>query len=255
MAPLPGLSRRQFLRAGLSVAGITLLAACAPQAPAQPAATSAPAATTAPAATAAPAAAKPAESKPAEAKPAAPASTAAPAAAAKPAAAKPDQQLGSQLIGQLEGPTIVTDTAQYPKSFKEAPALAELVKAGKLPPVDQRVSADPLVIKPVHEIGKYGGTWRRGFTGPNTVGPGDAGSPGPATSGTASARPAARTTCCSGTTPARRSSRTSPKASRSRMAARRSSCTSARATSGRTASRSRLTTSSSGTRICCSTKT
>ena len=22
------------------------------------------------------------------------------------------------------------------------------------------------MIKPVHEIGKYGGTWRRGFTGP-----------------------------------------------------------------------------------------
>ncbi len=44
--------------------------------------------------------------------------------------------------------------------------LAELVKAGKLPPVDQRVSQEPLVVKPVHEIGKYGGTWRRGFTGP-----------------------------------------------------------------------------------------
>ena len=29
-----------------------------------------------------------------------------------------------------------------------------------------RLPQDPLVIKPVHEIGKYGGTWRRGFTGP-----------------------------------------------------------------------------------------
>jgi peptide/nickel transport system substrate-binding protein len=44
--------------------------------------------------------------------------------------------------------------------------LADLVKAGKLPPVEQRVPAEPLVIKPVHQIGKYGGTWRRGFTGP-----------------------------------------------------------------------------------------
>ena len=35
MAPLPGLSRRQFLRAGLSIAGVSLLAACAPQAPSQ----------------------------------------------------------------------------------------------------------------------------------------------------------------------------------------------------------------------------
>ena len=40
------------------------------------------------------------------------------------------------------------------------------MKAGKLPPVEERIGQDPLVIKPVHEIGKYGGTWRRGFTGP-----------------------------------------------------------------------------------------
>ena len=44
--------------------------------------------------------------------------------------------------------------------------LAELVKQGKLPPVTERVPKEPLVIKPVHEIGRYGGTWRRGFTGP-----------------------------------------------------------------------------------------
>jgi peptide/nickel transport system substrate-binding protein len=73
---------------------------------------------------------------------------------------------GSDLIGKLEGPEVVTDPAQFPKSFKEAPQLTELVKAGKLPPVQERVSQDPLVIKPVHEIGKYGGTWRRGFSGP-----------------------------------------------------------------------------------------
>ena len=44
--------------------------------------------------------------------------------------------------------------------------LAELVKQGKLPPVTERVPKEPLVVKPVHEIGQYGGTWRRGFTGP-----------------------------------------------------------------------------------------
>ena len=53
-----------------------------------------------------------------------------------------------------------------PKSFKEAPELAELVKAGKLPPVEERIGQDPLVVKPLRDIGKYGGTWRRGFTGP-----------------------------------------------------------------------------------------
>ena len=73
---------------------------------------------------------------------------------------------GSDLVGKLEGPAVITDPAQFPKSFKEAPQLAALVKAGKLPPVQERVSQDPLVIKLVHEIGKYGGTWRRGFSGP-----------------------------------------------------------------------------------------
>jgi len=45
--------------------------------------------------------------------------------------------------------------------------LAELVKAGKLPPVDQRVSQEPLVIKAIEEIGQYGGTWRRAWKGPS----------------------------------------------------------------------------------------
>jgi peptide/nickel transport system substrate-binding protein len=73
---------------------------------------------------------------------------------------------GSALIGKLEGPEVITDPAKFPKTFKEAPQLAELVKAGKLPPVAERIGQAPLVIKPVHEIGKYGGIWRRGFTGP-----------------------------------------------------------------------------------------
>src|SRR5712692_363784 len=72
----------------------------------------------------------------------------------------------SALIGKLEGPEVVTDAAKIPKTFKEAPQLAALVKAGKLPPVADRIGQDPLVIKPLHEIGKYGGTWRGGFTGP-----------------------------------------------------------------------------------------
>jgi ABC-type transport system substrate-binding protein len=72
----------------------------------------------------------------------------------------------SSLIGKLEGPEVVTDPAKFPKSFSESPQLAALVKAGKLPPVAERVGQDPLVIKPLHEIGKYGGNWRGGFTGP-----------------------------------------------------------------------------------------
>src|SRR5438876_9993183 len=72
----------------------------------------------------------------------------------------------SGLVGSLEGSQVVTDPAAIPKSFKEAPELAELVKQGKLPPVAQRLPTDPLVLKPLKQVGRYGGTWRRGFVGP-----------------------------------------------------------------------------------------
>ena len=75
-------------------------------------------------------------------------------------------QTSNPLVGQLEGPEIVTDPAAVPQTLREAPPLAERVKAGTLPPVAARVGQDPLVVKPVHEIGTYGGTWHRGFTGP-----------------------------------------------------------------------------------------
>src|SRR5512137_1770584 len=77
-------------------------------------------------------------------------------------------KLGAQFIGKLEGPTIVTDPKQYPNKYGEAPMLAELVKAGKLPPLENRLpdATELMVIKPLKEIGKYGGRWRRGFTGP-----------------------------------------------------------------------------------------
>ena len=71
---------------------------------------------------------------------------------------------GGHLIGKLEGPELVTDPAQYPKRFNEAPQLAELVKAGKLPRSSS--ASGSCWSSSLREIGKYGGTWRRGFTGP-----------------------------------------------------------------------------------------
>jgi peptide/nickel transport system substrate-binding protein len=50
--------------------------------------------------------------------------------------------------------------------YKEAPTLAAMVKAGKLPPVEKRLPDKPLVV-PGDEIGQYGGVWRRGFLGPS----------------------------------------------------------------------------------------
>jgi peptide/nickel transport system substrate-binding protein len=54
-----------------------------------------------------------------------------------------------------------------PTKFKEAPMLAQLVAAGKLPSVDKRLPEKPPVIETVEGIGQYGGVWRRGFLGPS----------------------------------------------------------------------------------------
>ncbi len=72
----------------------------------------------------------------------------------------------SGLVGKLETAEIITDPTKMPKTFKEAPQLAEQVKAGKLPPVEQRLPIEPLVLQPLRRVGTYGGIWRRGFLGP-----------------------------------------------------------------------------------------
>jgi len=147
-------NRRRFLELTALTAAGGAFAACAPQAPrtaSQPTADA-----SKPAEAAKPAAAAPTQAPlqvtgsgaAATVAPAAPAAgpTAAPTAAAKPAeAAKP--------------------AAAAPGKFKEAPELAELVKAGKLPPVEQRIPANPRVIKPLEEVGQYGGVWHRAFRG------------------------------------------------------------------------------------------
>ena len=48
-------------------------------------------------------------------------------------------------------------TAASTGKYKEAPMLAELVKAGKLPPVDERLPDSPMVLTPP-KPGRYGGT-------------------------------------------------------------------------------------------------
>jgi peptide/nickel transport system substrate-binding protein len=48
---------------------------------------------------------------------------------------------------------------------RESPMLAEMVARGELPPLEERLPAEPLVVEPVESIGKYGGTWRRAFRG------------------------------------------------------------------------------------------
>jgi len=43
--------------------------------------------------------------------------------------------------------------------------LEEMVAAGTLPPVEERLPLEPLVITPVHEVGTYGGDWKTVTTG------------------------------------------------------------------------------------------
>jgi ABC-type dipeptide/oligopeptide/nickel transport system permease component/ABC-type transport system substrate-binding protein len=52
----------------------------------------------------------------------------------------------------------------------ESPILAEMVRDGLLPPVQDRLPAEPVVMAGVDGIGKYGGTWLRLANGPEDVG-------------------------------------------------------------------------------------
>jgi peptide/nickel transport system substrate-binding protein len=84
------------------------------------------------------------------------------AVSAQPASSGIEQ---SGLVGKLEGAEPVFD-APRPAQLHEAPMLTELVRAGKLPPVEQRLPQDVLVLRPLQSVGRYGGILRRGFTGP-----------------------------------------------------------------------------------------
>ena len=48
--------------------------------------------------------------------------------------------------------------------YGEAPMLAEMVAAGDLPPVEQRLPAQPVVVQPLESVGEYGGE----LAGPST---------------------------------------------------------------------------------------
>ena len=50
--------------------------------------------------------------------------------------------------------------------YNEAPALAELVTGGTLPPVEERLPKNPLVLAPVDGVGKYGGRLRKFWPDP-----------------------------------------------------------------------------------------
>ncbi|GAB4109996.1 MAG: ABC transporter substrate-binding protein [Roseiflexaceae bacterium] len=94
--------------------------------------------------------------------PAAP--TAAPVAPAEPTAAPPPAPTEAPVVVPTT-PPVATAVPVTTSKFNEAPMLADLVKAGKLPPVDERLPKNPVVLKTQGTAANYGGTIRRGFSG------------------------------------------------------------------------------------------
>jgi peptide/nickel transport system substrate-binding protein len=62
-------------------------------------------------------------------------------------------------------PVAASTAVSTPTAFKEAPALAALVKAGKLPSVEQRLPKIPLTLSPIGGPGRYGGRLRSYWPG------------------------------------------------------------------------------------------
>jgi len=52
-------------------------------------------------------------------------------------------------------------------TYQESPELAALVEAGELPPVAERLPANPMVVDPIDSIGVYGGVWHFAWRGVN----------------------------------------------------------------------------------------
>ena len=78
----------------------------------------------------------------------------------------PAEAMGEPALAQIgvNGNVTFRYDGPIPTKFNEAPIVAELVKKGELPPVEERLPEDPLVIPPPEAIGVYGGTWRRVYT-------------------------------------------------------------------------------------------
>ena len=76
-------------------------------------------------------------------------------------------QAGTAVDGEPFVDFIFATPAEYTRrtgnsitQYGESPMLTELVQQGELPPVGERLPDEPLVLRPIDEIGHYGGTIR-----------------------------------------------------------------------------------------------
>ena len=56
-------------------------------------------------------------------------------------------------------------SVQVDPADREAPQLAQMVREGRLPPLEQRLPRTPLVLVPYERVGVYGGDWRLAHVG------------------------------------------------------------------------------------------
>ena len=73
----------------------------------------------------------------------------------------------SGAVGQESTLAMTDPQDDIPAQFNEAPMLAEMVAAGQLPPVQERLPKDVEVVTPVESVGEYGGTWREVHAAPD----------------------------------------------------------------------------------------
>ena len=86
-----------------------------------------------------------------------------PAAPTEPAGGEPAPT--TPPAAEPQQPTEPTAPGAVGARYNEAPQLAEMVAAGDLPPVEERLPLNPCVCPVMERTGTYGGTIRRGYKG------------------------------------------------------------------------------------------
>jgi peptide/nickel transport system substrate-binding protein len=85
-----------------------------------------------------------------------------------------EKEVEKEVTVVVEKEVVVEPEAPPQSKYTEAPMLAERVARGELPPVDERLPEEPLIVEPYERVGQYGGTLRAGGVGSNLM-PGDGG--------------------------------------------------------------------------------
>lgn len=96
---------------------------------------------------------------------AAPAEPTVAAPAEAPKADAPASAAPAPTVATVEEAPAGNTKMEWDGTYNEAPMLKEMVAAGTIPALADRIPLEPLIVEPYESIGKYGGTWRRAFTG------------------------------------------------------------------------------------------